>query len=168
MSADAVVIHCDGTRLEPPIDPDAPSVPAEPSGLFSGAPVEPQGPIRITVVPKRLTRQGQWYEARLDERVLCETRTPFLSAARVLLAEGVDPMRMLEGRREGNGGRVDLRARVGVAAGLTVIEDERRGPVLARYRPRPVTFQEAADPHDDPSTGNGMADFAEDGAEVVS
>jgi hypothetical protein len=158
----------DGTRLEPSIDAEAPSAPAETSRPFSGAPVEPQGAIRITFVPTRLTRQGQWYEARLDDRVLCETRTPFLSAARVLMAEGVDPLRMLEGCREGNGRRVDLRARVGVAAGFTVIEDERRGPVFARYRPRPVTFQEAADPHDDPATEDGVDDYGDDGAKVLS
>jgi hypothetical protein len=57
--------------------------------------------------------------ARLDGRELCLSTKPFLDAARVLLAEGVDPATVLQMCHEGSA-TVAMRATVGAAAGLTV------------------------------------------------
>jgi hypothetical protein len=57
------------------------------------------------------------YDARLGERLLCEAATtPFLTAARVLLAESADPDAVLAMRRPGTDHDA-LRARLGTAAG---------------------------------------------------
>jgi hypothetical protein len=64
------------------------------------------------------------FEAWLDGRLLCVSRVPFCSAARVLLAEGVAPETVLQMRHAGSG-TVALEAKLGVAAGLTVAEEPR-------------------------------------------
>jgi hypothetical protein len=77
-------------------------------------------------------RRGK-FAARLDGRLLVRSsRTPFCDAARALLAEGVDSSTILVMRHAGS--EVDaLRARLGVAARLTVRED-RGAPEFVRYR----------------------------------
>jgi hypothetical protein len=55
---------------------------------------------------------------RLHGRELCVSAKPFLDAARVLMAEGVDPATVLEMRHDGNN-TLSLRATVAAAAGLT-------------------------------------------------
>src|SRR5262245_46726042 len=93
------------------------------SGLCSAAtqnaPANSTKPSRlqITVAP---VNQRDRFSARLDGRLLVKSsRTPFCDAARLLIAEGLDPSCTLVMRHRGS--EVDvLRARLGVAAGLTV------------------------------------------------
>jgi hypothetical protein len=63
--------------------------------------------------------------ARLDDRLLCTSRQPFLDAARVLVSEGLDPDAVLSVRHAGSA-VVALSARLGVAAKLTVNESGTR------------------------------------------
>lgn len=65
-------------------------------------------------------------------RDLCSTRTPFLSAARLLLQEGHDPASIILVTRDGET-TWSLKAPLGVAAGLTVRENETAGPIFAPY-----------------------------------
>lgn len=76
------------------------------------------------------------YQARLDgddDRVLCVSRTPFLDAARKLVADGHDPDITLSLRHAGSD-TDSLRARLGTAASLTV-EETGYGPQLRRWKP---------------------------------
>ncbi|MFE1602338.1 hypothetical protein [Methylobacterium sp. ID0610] len=83
----------------------------------------------ITVTPASKGR----YDVRLDDRtILNSARTPFLSAARKLLSEGIDPSTPLAMRHEGSDA-ITLRSTVGIAAGLTVTENASVGPRLAPY-----------------------------------
>lgn len=84
----------------------------------------------ITISPAGRER----YHARLGHRLLCTSRTPFTDAARVLAREGVSPSTPLQMSREGHD-TVDLISTVGAAARLTVLENERRGPVFIAHRP---------------------------------
>jgi hypothetical protein len=92
---------------------------------------EPQAKQHLLIV-EPVGRRGK-FAARLDGRLLVRSsRTPFLDAARALIAEGVDPSTVLVTRHAGS--EVDaLRARLGVAAGLTVRED-RGAPEFVRHR----------------------------------
>lgn len=74
--------------------------------------------------------------ARLGNRLLCTTDTPLTSCARILLREGVPPSTVIEIAREGSD-RWDMRSTIGRAAALTVIENERVGPVFRPYRAFP-------------------------------
>lgn len=74
------------------------------------------------------------FAASVDGRVLCDSRTPFLDAARTLLSEGVSPNEILTASHEGSP-VVAMKASVGKAAGLTVIEKDSEGPRFASYRP---------------------------------
>lgn len=87
----------------------------------------------ITISPAGRGR----FRASLGSRHLCTSPTPFLSAARVLLREGVDPATPLQQTREGSD-TVDLCGTVGAAAGLTVVENEDIGPVFRLYRALPA------------------------------
>jgi len=70
-----------------------------------------------------------------DGRLLVKTsRQPFLDAARVLLAEGADPHTTILMRHRGSDVNA-LRAQLGVAAGLTVREEDGRPPRFARWKP---------------------------------
>ena len=80
-----------------------------------------------------MTAQGQLYEARLDGRLLCTSRTPFFSAARALIDERADPTETLEMTREGST-QVDIRQTLHVAACLTVEEGANTGPTIRDYR----------------------------------
>ncbi len=73
--------------------------------------------IRITI---RSVGRGR-FAAHLDDRLLCVSETPLLSAARVLQAEGVPATTRLEMIHEGSA-TVAMRMTVGVAAGLRVSE----------------------------------------------
>jgi hypothetical protein len=84
----------------------------------------------ITISPAGRGR----YHARLGHRNLCTSRTPFTDAARILAKEGVSPSEPLKMSREGRD-TVDLISTVGAAARLTVLENERRGPVFIAHRP---------------------------------
>ena len=83
------------------------------------------------------TKHPSAFDAWLDGELLCVSETPLLDAAGVLLKAGkADPGDMLVMRHAG-AGAIALRARIGVAAGLTV-EDRPSGQRirLAKYRPR--------------------------------
>jgi hypothetical protein len=75
-------------------------------------------PIRIVVSPASGRRPDVFSGSWLG-RVLCRSRTPFLDAARVLLAEGVPPETPLEMQWQDTG-TVSLRSTVGSAAGLMI------------------------------------------------
>ncbi len=84
----------------------------------------------ITISPAGRGR----YHARLGHRLLCTSRNPFTDAARILAREGVSPATPLQMSREGHD-TVDLSGTIGAAARLTVLENERRGPVFIAHRP---------------------------------
>ena len=64
------------------------------------------------------------YSAVLGERVLCTVKEPFFAAARILVAEGVDPETVLTMRHAGSQTR-SLTMTVGRAARLMVEEGRR-------------------------------------------
>jgi hypothetical protein len=86
--------------------------------------------------PETAKRVHGQFEARLDGRLLCISRQPLLDSARVLTAEGVDPATTIR-MRHGGATHDAMRATVGVAAKLTVEENERVGPRFARWKPFP-------------------------------
>jgi hypothetical protein len=93
--------------------------------------------IHIAITPTKTTAKGQRYEARLDGEVVTISKTPFLSAARVLLEQGHSPDTILAmSRAVSDTG--SLRATLGAAAKLTVMETETVGPRFGRYRPPPA------------------------------
>ena len=76
------------------------------------------------------------FDAYLGERLLTTSHQPFLEAARVLLAEGVDPATPLVMRHAGS--QTDsLKGTVGAAAKLTVEETRTAGPYFRKWRPNP-------------------------------
>jgi hypothetical protein len=76
------------------------------------------------------------YRASLSGETLCASRTPFLAAARQLIERSHAPHSLLVMRWRDS--PVDaLRARLGAAARLTVVETERAGPVFRPYTPPP-------------------------------
>jgi hypothetical protein len=76
------------------------------------------------------------YVAELYGEVLCRSRTPFLAAARRLIERGFSPAATLVMRWAGSSTDA-LRGKLGIAAGLTVIENDRAGPAFRRYSPPP-------------------------------
>jgi len=93
--------------------------------------------INITIRPANITPSGQRYEARCGGELLATSRTPFFAAARALLERGHSPDDDLTMRHEGQQ-VVALRATLGKAAGITVIENETAGPRFGRYRAPPA------------------------------
>src|SRR5207247_5891328 len=86
------------------------------------------------IVVEPIGHRGK-FAARLDGRLLVRSsRTPFCDAARVLLAERGDPSSTIVMRHAGSA-TDSLRARLGVAAGLTVREDDNRAPRFVSWRP---------------------------------
>lgn len=75
------------------------------------------------------------FSASLDGTHLCQSKTPLLSAARILLKAGEDPDAELTMSRAD--GVVAMRTTVGVAAGLVVREpnDGSGSPRFVRYQP---------------------------------
>lgn len=92
------------------------------------------GKLTITVSP---VGSGEFdvhrdrFAAHYDGRLLCTSRTPFLSAARVLLAEGHDPAIKIAMRHAGSDTDC-LTSTIGVAAQLTVNETA-NAPRFAPY-----------------------------------
>jgi hypothetical protein len=74
------------------------------------------------------------YEASTGGEVICRSKTPLFSAARALLRRGVDPNTELRMVRFGSDMTV-MRARLGDAAELTVIENDKAGPRFGKYEP---------------------------------
>jgi len=92
--------------------------------------------LNIIVSPRSLTTKGQIYEARLDGVPLCQSLTPLLSAARVLLDAGHAPDTVVTMAHEGSS-VVSLRSTLAKAAKLTVVDNQHEGPRFAKYRPLP-------------------------------
>lgn len=82
-------------------------------------------------VTETADRHGAFH-ARLNGRLLCTSRTPFLTASRVLVKEGVDPDTTLAMRHVGCR-LVTLTVRLGDAAKLMVREQD-RPPQFAPYQ----------------------------------
>lgn len=99
--------------------------------------------LHIAITPTKTTAKGQRYEARLDGEVVTISKTPLLSAARVLLERGHSPDTILSMSRAGSD-TVSLRATLGAAAKLTVMETKTVGPRFGRYRPPPAEMPFAA------------------------
>jgi hypothetical protein len=85
--------------------------------------------IDITIMPK-----GLLFAAYIGSDILTVSRTPFLSAARALLERGYPPSGVLTMRWEGET-IISLRATLGDAARLTVVENDETGPTFGPYRP---------------------------------
>ena len=98
--------------------------------------------IDITIRPASITPSSQRYEAHCGGELLATSRTPFFAAARALLERGHSPQGVLTMRHAGQQ-VVALRATLGKAAGVTVIENETAGPRLGRYRTPPADMPTA-------------------------
>ena len=84
------------------------------------------------IILERLNRHGRSSASLPDGTVLVvSSRQPFLDAARVLIGAGYEPDSWLEGWRPG-ATAFALRARLGIAAGLTVDETK---TVFAKWKP---------------------------------
>jgi hypothetical protein len=83
------------------------------------------------------------FAALLGDRLLCESKTPFFSAARILRAEGASDHAAITMSHEGSG-VVSMRSTVGEAAGLTVLENDSDGLRFAPFEPpldqTPISF----------------------------
>jgi hypothetical protein len=111
----------------PEISPN--SVPGSFSGPIERDRATPET-IKIILVP--VNRRGRSSGSLPEGLVLVDSsRQPFLDAARVLIAAGYDPDSWLEGWRPG-ATAFALRARLGIAAGLTVDETK---TVFAKWKP---------------------------------
>jgi hypothetical protein len=102
----------------------------------------------LIVVATPAPRGAGRYQARLDgdDRILCISRTPFLTAARKLVAQGYDPGITLTLRHAGSD-TDSLRAKLGTAASLT-IKETGYGPELQPWKPfstLPVRARNAPD-----------------------
>lgn len=73
------------------------------------------------------------YEVSVNGEVLCQSRTPLLSAARILLRRGVDPDTELRMVRIGSNTTL-MQARLGEALGLTVVEGDGPDPRFGKSR----------------------------------
>ena len=82
-------------------------------------PVRPAAPLRIVIEP---TASGRKWIARLGKRVICRCASPFITSARVLLAEGHQADAVIEMRRP-NADEFALRGRLGAVA-ATLIDGE--------------------------------------------
>jgi hypothetical protein len=95
--------------------------------------VEYQPPLIITVAPLGRGR----FRAELDGCVIvASSRTPFVDAARVLIARGHDPNVLLAMQRVGDDAFA-LRAALGIAARLAVLENDRHAPKFIRWEAYP-------------------------------
>jgi hypothetical protein len=105
------------------------------SGLTASAIIQPGGGGRagtIRILVESADRHGHWSVSLQGGTVLVRSsRQAFLDAARVLVAADYDPNSWLEGWRPGAAASV-MRARLGIASGLTV--DESR-TLFAPWKP---------------------------------
>ena len=88
--------------------------------------------LRVTL---DLTPTGR-YRAMLGAKLLVTSREPFYSAARVLLAGGLDPETALEAQHKGSP-IVAMRCKLGEAAKWTVRERDRGGLRRELWQPMP-------------------------------
>ena len=85
--------------------------------------------IDIVIAPAGDQHNADVFTAHWGDILLATARTPFFESARKLLELGADPGDLLTMRHRGSN-TVSLRARVGAAAKLTVIEN---GPRFAPW-----------------------------------
>jgi hypothetical protein len=87
--------------------------------------------IQITITPRRATSDR--FDAYIGDRLICSSsRQPLLDSARVLVAEGIAPDTHIE-MRHGGADHAALRATVGAAAKLRVVEGNRDTVRFARW-----------------------------------
>jgi hypothetical protein len=89
--------------------------------------------LTIIIKPHKLTSTGMRYAAYLEDALLCRSKTPFLTAARVLLSQGVPAHVVLTMRHRGSS-HSSLISTVGQAARLAVRETDTEGPLFVTYR----------------------------------
>ena len=97
-------------------------------------------PVVVVVSPslnadgrKAYSTRGQLFDDKADGRtVVKRSTTPFCAAARVLLAEGIDPATKLVMRHEGSSHDA-LRSTVGAAAKITVADSSTGKPVFVPW-----------------------------------
>ena len=84
---------------------------------------------------KAYSTRGQLFDGKVDGRCFVErSTTPFCDGARVLLVGGVDPATKLV-MRHANSPNDALRSTVGVAAALTVADDNGGKPIFRKWSP---------------------------------
>lgn len=88
----------------------------------------------ITITTSPLGR-GR-FRASIEGRYLCDSVSPFLSAARILQREGVPDETPIQSRDEASG-VISLTSTVGAASRLTVLENAKEGPRFVPYRALP-------------------------------
>lgn len=86
--------------------------------------------MNITIRPLSRGRSA----ASVGQRLLCESKTPLFTSARILQAEGVPDDTPISMTHEGSS-VVTMRSTVGEAASKIVHETDKVGPKLKRYRP---------------------------------
>lgn len=91
-------------------------------------------------------RSGRW-NADCGAHHVHSVRTPLLSMARKLLEAGFDPNIELRIVHRG-AGTVAIRVKIGEAARLTVVENEKDGPRFGKYSPMPDRDELDPRPHD--------------------
>ena len=74
------------------------------------------------------------FAASVGQREICQSKTPFFTAARILQAEGVPDETPITLTHEGSD-IVAMRSTVGEAASRIVEETDANGPRFKRYRP---------------------------------
>ena len=87
--------------------------------------------LRLEIVPAAYGRFTAW----LGNREVCTSTEPLCETARILLAEGFNPKTVIEMYHAGST-TLALRARLGAAARLTVVDNDEGTPVFARWQPR--------------------------------
>lgn len=85
----------------------------------------------ITITTSPLGR-GR-FRASIEGRYLCDSVSPFLSAARILQREGVPDETPIQSRDEASG-VISLISTVGAASRLTVLENAKDGPRFVPYQ----------------------------------
>ena len=119
---------------------------------------------------KAYSTRGQLFDGKVDGRCIVErSTTPFCDGARVLLAEGADPATRFIMRHEGSPHDA-LRSTVGVAAGLTVVDDKGGKPIFTKWSPYDARSRSLDAPpmHEMASPAVEVPDAAELAPEAVS
>jgi hypothetical protein len=85
--------------------------------------------------PEGLFTRGQLFDGKVDGRsVVKRSTTPFCDAARILLAEGADPVTKIVMRHAGSAADA-LRSTIGAAAKQTVADDNGGKPIFRQWSP---------------------------------
>lgn len=74
------------------------------------------------------------FAASIGQRVHCQSKTPFFTAARILQREGIPDDTPISMKHEGSD-VIAIRSTVGEAASRIVEETDAKGPRFKRYRP---------------------------------